>query len=95
MLVNYKKNLYIIDDIIDSGNTMNTLIKHFEKQNPNKISVVTLLQRKVNLRNRFVGYPVDLYGFEIDDEWVVGCGLDDNGLRRNLGSIYKKGKTND
>ena len=89
------KNVYIIDDIIDSGNTMNTLVKHFEKQSPNKITVVTLLQRKVNLRNRFVGYPVDLYGFEIDDEWVVGCGLDDNGLRRNLGSIYKKGKTND
>ena len=83
------KNLYIIDDIIDSGNTMNALIEHFGKQNPNKISVISLLKRKEN------PYPVDLYGFEIDDEWVVGYGLDDNGLRRNLNNIYEKGKTND
>ena len=83
------KNVYIIDDIIDSGNTMNALKEHFEKQNPNKISVVSLLKRKKN------PYPIDLYGFEIDEEWVVGCGLDDNGLRRNLCSIYEKGKTND
>ena len=83
------KNLYIIDDIIDSGNTMNALIEHFGKQNPNKISVISLLKRKEN------PYPVDLYGFEIDDEWVVGYGLDDNGLRRNLNNIYEKGKAND
>ena len=83
------KNLYIIDDIIDSGNTMTALKEHFEKQNPNKISTISLLKRKEN------PYPVDLYGFEIDEEWVVGCGLDDNGLRRNLCSIYEKGKTND
>ena len=83
------KNLYIIDDIIDSGNTMTALKEHFEKQNPNKISTISLLKRKEN------PYPIDLYGFEIDDEWVVGYGLDDNGLRRNLNNIYEKGKTND
>ena len=83
------KNVYIIDDIIDSGNTMNTLVKHFEKQSPNKISVISLLKRKEN------PYPIDLYGFEIGDEWVVGYGLDDNGLRRNLNNIYEKGKAND
>ena len=32
---------------------------------------------------------MDVYGFEIDDEWVVGYGLDDNGLSRNLPHIYK------
>tara|TARA_R100000458_G_C8243145_1_gene221659 strand:- start:188 stop:703 length:516 start_codon:yes stop_codon:yes gene_type:complete len=83
------KNLYIIDDIIDSGNTMTALKEHFEKQNPNKISTISLLKRKEN------PYPIDLYGFEIDDEWVVGYGLDDNGLRRNLNNIYKKGNAND
>ena len=83
------KNLYIIDDIIDSGNTMTALKEHFEKQNPNKISTISLLKRKEN------PYPIDLNGFEIDDEWVVGYGLDDNGLRRNLNNIYKKGKAND
>jgi len=83
------KNLYIIDDIIDSGNTMTALKEHFEKQNPNKISTISLLKRKEN------PYPIDLYGFEIDDEWVVGYGLDDNGLCRNLNNIHEKGKAND
>ena len=83
------KNVYIIDDIIDSGNTMDTLKEHYMKDMPDRISVISLLKRKNN------SYPIDLYGFEIDDEWVVGYGLDDNGLRRNLNNIYEKGKTND
>ncbi len=83
------KNVYIIDDIVDSGNTMDALKERYMKDMPDRISVVSLLKRKEN------SYPIDLYGFEIEDEWVVGYGLDDNGLNRNLSSIYKKGKTND
>jgi hypoxanthine-guanine phosphoribosyltransferase len=51
--------------------------------------VVSLLKRRSD------DHPIDLYGFEIDDEWVVGYGLDDMGLNRNLENIYAKGKTND
>tara|TARA_R110002072_G_scaffold124916_5_gene260529 strand:- start:623 stop:1141 length:519 start_codon:yes stop_codon:yes gene_type:complete len=83
------KNLYIIDDIIDTGNTMKELVIHFGQQLPNSISIVSLLKRKDNT------HPIDLYGFEINDEWVVGYGLDDLGLNRNLENIYAKGKTND
>ena len=50
---------------------------------PNSIKVVTLLKRKDG------DHPMDVYGFEIDDEWVVGYGLDDNGRSRNLPNIYK------
>ena len=85
----FGKNLYIIDDIVDTGNTMKELVIHFNQKSPNRINVISLLKRKDN------AHPIDLYGFEIDDEWVVGCGLDDNGLKRNLNSIYEKGKTND
>jgi len=83
------KNLYIIDDIIDTGNTMKELVIHFNQKSPNRISVVSLLKRRSG------DHPIDLYGFEIEDEWVIGYGLDDNGLKRNLNSIYEKGKTND
>ena len=83
------KNLYIIDDIIDTGNTMKELVIHFNQQLPNRISIISLLKRKNN------SHPIDLFGFEINDEWVVGCGLDDNGLMRNNNNIYEKGKTND
>ena len=48
-----------------------------------------MLKRKNN------DHPIDLYGFEINDEWVVGYGLDDNGLMRNNNNIYEKGKAND
>ena len=59
-----------------------------QKQLPNRISIISLLKRKNN------SHPIDLFGFEINDEWV-GCGLDDNGLMRNSNNIYEKGKTND
>jgi|TARA_R110000824_G_scaffold385854_1_gene580172 hypoxanthine phosphoribosyltransferase len=85
----FGKNLYIIDDIVDTGNTMKELIIHFNQKSPNRINVISLLKRKDN------DHPIDLYGFEINDEWVVGYGLDDNGLNRNLNNIYEKGKTND
>ena len=48
-----------------------------------------MLKRKNNT------HPIDLYGFEIDDEWAVGYGLDDNGLRRNENNIYEKLFRND
>ncbi len=85
----YGKNLYIIDDIIDTGNTMKELVIHLNQQLPNRISIISMLKRKNN------DHPIDLYGFEINDEWVVGYGLDDNGLMRNNNNIYEKGKTND
>jgi hypoxanthine-guanine phosphoribosyltransferase len=68
---------------------MKELVIHFNQQSPNRISVVSLLKRRSD------DHPIDLYGFEIDDEWVVGYGLDDMGLNRNLENIYAKGKTND
>tara|TARA_R110001632_G_scaffold34121_5_gene87189 strand:- start:5771 stop:6334 length:564 start_codon:yes stop_codon:yes gene_type:complete len=77
------KNVYIIEDIIDTGETMKEVILHLESKMPNSIRVVTLLKRKDG------DHPMDVYGFEIDDEWVVGYGLDDNGLSRNLPHIYK------
>ncbi len=85
----YGKNLYIIDDIIDTGNTMKELVIHLNQKLPNRISIISMLKRKNN------DHPIDLYGFEINDEWVVGYGLDDNGLKRNKNNIYEKGKTND
>jgi hypoxanthine phosphoribosyltransferase len=77
------KNVYIIEDIIDTGETMKEVFLHLSSQLPNSISIVTLLKRKED------DHPMDFYGFEIDDEWVVGYGLDDNGVSRNLPDIYK------
>lgn len=77
------KNVYIIEDIIDSGETMKEVFFHLNSQLPKSINIVTLLKRKGS------DHPMDFYGFEINDEWVIGYGLDDNGLQRNLPDIYK------
>jgi hypoxanthine-guanine phosphoribosyltransferase len=49
---------------------------------PAEVKVVTLVHRKGN------EFPVDHFCFEIGDEWVIGYGFDDNGLRRNYRNIY-------
>lgn len=77
------KRVYIIDDICDSGASIMEMLFMVNSRIPECVKVVTLLKRRngVDLTN--------FHGFEIDDEWIVGYGLDDNGLKRELQDIYK------
>jgi hypoxanthine phosphoribosyltransferase len=77
------KDVYLIDDIYDSGNTMNRLIKHLQYQNPKSITPVTLFKK------HHANNPDLVYGFELVNEyWLVGYGLDaSNGTKRNLPHI--------
>ena len=85
------KHVYIVDDILDSGNTMAKVIEYLQIKWPKSINVVTLLKRK-NTPFKLENYQVEgteSYGFEIDDEWVVGFGMDDDkGYCRNYPSIF-------
>ena len=76
------KFVYIIDDIYDTGLTMEVLKNQFTNLGASGVSVVTLIKRAINE----VDMPVNsLYGFEIHDEWVVGYGMDDEeGRKRSL-----------
>jgi hypoxanthine phosphoribosyltransferase len=76
------KFVYIIDDIYDTGLTMQVLKNQFSDLGASGVSVVTLIKRSINE----VDMPVNsLYGFEIHDEWVVGYGMDDEeGRKRSL-----------
>lgn len=76
------KHVYLIDDIYDSGVTMNALANYFYTSNPASVQLVTLVKRYINEVNMPIG---SLYGFEIQDEWVVGFGMDDDlGKKRSL-----------
>jgi hypoxanthine phosphoribosyltransferase len=77
------KDVYLIDDIYDSGNTMNRLIKHLNYQNPKSITPITLFKRHSSIN------PDLIYGFELQNEyWLVGYGLDSSdGTKRNLPRI--------
>ena len=83
------KNIFLIDDILDSGNTMKFLLNHFLSKKPLSINIVTLLTREgIKFENRFGKIYSGLY-IE-DDSWVVGYGMDDNGLYRNTPYIFVK-----
>ncbi len=75
------KNVLIIDDIFDTGDTFNFLIKHFKKHNPKKIKLCTLLYK---FENRKVNFEPDYYGFKIPNYFVVGYGLDYDENYRHL-----------
>ena len=79
-----ERYVYVIEDIIDTGETMRVIKRRLEDRGPNAVKVVTLLARP-SQRNM-----ADISLFEIgEDDWVVGFGLDDDGLRRNYRNIYK------
>ena len=69
------------DSNIDSGLTLEYLVKLFETRNPASITTVALLDKEVNKPDRF---NVDYYGFKIPDEFVIGYGLDYADYYRNL-----------
>ena len=73
------KDVYLIDDIYDSGNTMNRLIKHLQYNNPKSITPVTLFKKHYSNCKDLIS------GFELHNEhWLVGYGLDAlNGTKRN------------
>ncbi len=75
------KNVIIVEDIIDTGNTLHRLIELFKSRNPKTILLCTLLDKP---ERRQVEVNVDYVGFPIPDKFVVGYGLDVDEKYRNL-----------
>ena len=75
------KEVLIVEDIIDSGNTLYYLIDVLKKRNPASMRLCTLLDKP---DRRVKDVKVDYCGFEIPDEFVVGYGLDYAQKYRNL-----------
>jgi hypoxanthine phosphoribosyltransferase len=75
------KDLLIVEDIIDTGLTLNYLSELLKKRGANSVKVCTLLDKP---DRRTIGVNVDYLGFEIPDEFVVGYGLDYAEQYRNL-----------
>src|SRR5690606_4597172 len=81
------REVIIVEDIIDTGNTLNFLLDKIKEKNPASISICTLLLKPKKLQHQFNN--IAYVGFEIPDDFVVGYGMDFNGLGRNLKDIYK------
>lgn len=82
----YDRDLIILEDIVDTGATLHTFLQTLEDEKPRSIKVCTLLHKPDALQFKI---PVHYVGFSIPNKFVVGYGLDYNGLGRNLKGIYK------
>ncbi|HET8784215.1 MAG TPA: hypoxanthine phosphoribosyltransferase [Candidatus Limnocylindrales bacterium] len=75
------EDVLIVEDIIDTGLTLNYLIRYLRGKNPKSLRICTLLDKPAR---RLVEIPVDYIGFEIPDQFVIGYGLDYGEVYRNL-----------
>ncbi len=80
------RHIVIIEDIVDTGNTMNFLIKNILQLDPSSVEVATLF-----LKRECLDYEMDLkyIGFEIPNRFIIGYGLDYDGYGRNYQDVYK------
>jgi hypoxanthine phosphoribosyltransferase len=78
------RDLIVIEDIVDTGLTLNYLLNVLRARGPRSLKVASLLSKP---SRRLVEIPVDYTGFTIDDHFVVGYGLDYNEKYRNLKDI--------
>lgn len=75
------QHVLMVEDIVDTGMTLNYILNHLSAHNPASLRVCTLLDKRAR---RLVNVPLDYVGFEVPDEFVVGYGLDYKGQYRNL-----------
>ena len=76
-----EKDVLIVEDIIDTGLTLNYLLRYLRGKNPRSLRICALLDKPAR---RLVEIPIDYTGFTIPDEFVVGYGLDFGEYYRNV-----------
>ncbi|MFN8257823.1 MAG: hypoxanthine phosphoribosyltransferase [Bacteroidales bacterium] len=80
------KTVIVLEDIVDTGITMENIIKQLIGYEPAEIKIATLLFKPDALQ---ANLKLDYVGFEIPNDFIIGFGLDYNGYGRNLSDIYK------
>ena len=78
------RHVLLVDDILDSGRTLTRIRKELEEMKPKSIQSCVLLRKKLDSA---MEVTCEYVGFEIEDEFVVGYGLDYDGYYRNLPDI--------
>jgi hypoxanthine phosphoribosyltransferase len=78
----------VVDDLLDTGNTMTVIYKSLQERNLTDLKLAVLINRNIT---RSVTVFADFYSFDVDDEsWIVGFGMDSSNKFRGLDSIYIK-----
>jgi hypoxanthine phosphoribosyltransferase len=78
------RRVLVIDDVLDSGRTLNFLREQFEAQHPARFATAVLLRKTIPSA---MATKCEFVGFDVPDEFVVGYGLDFDGCFRNLPEV--------
>ncbi|MFI5152431.1 MAG: hypoxanthine phosphoribosyltransferase [Chitinophagales bacterium] len=81
----FGRHLLIVEDIVDTGKTLHVFLPQLQHHQPASLKVAALLDKP---DARMYSINVDYLGFSIPNKFVVGYGLDYNGLGRNMGEIF-------
>jgi hypoxanthine phosphoribosyltransferase len=80
------RDVVVVEDIVDTGNTIAHIVESLREQNPASIAIATMLMKPEVYKKDI---PVEYVAMEIPNAFVVGSGLDHDGLGRNLPGIYR------
>ena len=82
----FGKDVIILEDIVDTGKTLHNFLPKLEHQQPKSLKIAALLHKPSATEHQLT---LDYVGFQIPNKFVVGYGLDYDGLGRNLKEIYQ------
>jgi hypoxanthine phosphoribosyltransferase len=82
----FGREVVIVEDIVDTGKTLSEFLPQLKHQQPASMKIVALLHKP---EATVFPIPIDYLGFSIPNKFVVGYGLDYDGLGRNIREIYK------
>jgi len=80
------KDIIIIEDIVDTGHTLHNFLQKINTYHPKSVKIASLIFKKEAFKKEF---KIDYLGFEIENKFIVGYGLDYNEYGRNLPEIYQ------
>jgi len=82
----FQQHILILEDIVDTGLTLDKIIEELRDRGAKSVEAISLLRKKPAREKKI---DVKYVGFDLEDEFVLGYGLDYDGLGRNLKDIYK------
>lgn len=80
------RHVVIIEDIVDTGNTLNKFLPQLHNQQPASLKIAALLHKPEAMEHPI---KIDYLGFNVPNKFLLGFGLDFDGLGRNLAEIYQ------
>ncbi|NVN94034.1 MAG: hypoxanthine phosphoribosyltransferase [Bacteroidetes bacterium] len=80
------RNIIVVEDIVDTGITIEHMMEELKKYEPADVKIATLLLKPEKYDK---GYAIDYVAIEIPNDFIIGYGLDYDGFARNLPDIYK------